>query len=109
MSDYRRGDRLVSGSNNHLQIVTTSNYNTFFNPCTRTLTSAHIKCFQWAFTSRFPATDPSNALFLRPYWLANIPQLTKLRVRVRVRVTLRLAVYRQSIRLDDKTLHTHDQ
>jgi hypothetical protein len=31
------------------------------------------------------------------------------RVRVRVRVTLRLAVYRQSVRFDDKPLETHDQ
>jgi hypothetical protein len=30
-------------------------------------------------------------------------------VRVRVRVTLRLAVYRQSLRLGDKPLETHDQ
>jgi hypothetical protein len=30
------------------------------------------------------------------------------RVRVRVRVTLRLAVYRQSVRLGDKPLETHD-
>jgi hypothetical protein len=28
---------------------------------------------------------------------------------VRVRVTLRLAVYRQSVRIGDKTLETHDQ
>jgi hypothetical protein len=31
------------------------------------------------------------------------------RVRVRVRVTLRLSVYRQSLRLGDKPLETHDQ
>jgi hypothetical protein len=105
MSDYRRGRDWLSGSTNNLQIVTTSNYNTPVNSRTRTLTTAHTKCFQFAFTSRFPATDPSTALFLRPYWLANVPQLTKLRVRV----TLRLAVYRQSICLDDKTLDTHDQ
>jgi hypothetical protein len=30
-------------------------------------------------------------------------------VRGRVRITLRLAVYRQSVRLGDKTLETHDQ
>jgi hypothetical protein len=30
-------------------------------------------------------------------------------VRVRVRVTLRLTVYRQSLRLGDKPLETHDQ
>jgi hypothetical protein len=32
-----------------------------------------------------------------------------IRVRVRVRVTLRLAVYRQSVRLGAKPLGTHDQ
>jgi hypothetical protein len=31
------------------------------------------------------------------------------RVRIRIRVTLRLAVYRQSVRLGDKPLETHDQ
>jgi hypothetical protein len=30
-------------------------------------------------------------------------------IRVRVRVTLRLAVYRQLLRLGEKTLETHDQ
>jgi hypothetical protein len=30
-------------------------------------------------------------------------------LRVRVRVTLRLAVYRQSVRLGDKPLETYDQ
>jgi hypothetical protein len=30
-------------------------------------------------------------------------------LRVRVRVTLRLAVYRLSVRLDEKPLETHDQ
>jgi hypothetical protein len=31
------------------------------------------------------------------------------RVRVRIRVTLRLAVYRQSVRLGDNPFETHDQ
>jgi hypothetical protein len=33
----------------------------------------------------------------------------RVRVRVRVRVTLRLVVYRRSVRLGDKPLETHDQ
>jgi hypothetical protein len=41
--------------------------------------------------------------------IATILQLTHESVRVRVRVTLRLAVYRQSVRLGAKPLETHDQ
>jgi hypothetical protein len=45
---------------------------------------------------------------------ADLPLFLSLRRRlnifgVRVRVTLRLAVYRQSVRLGDKRLETHDQ
>jgi hypothetical protein len=36
-------------------------------------------------------------------------RLAQVRVSVRVRVTLRLAVYRQSVRLGDKPLEIHDQ
>jgi hypothetical protein len=39
--------------------------------------------------------------------LAPCPQ--DLLLRVRVRITLRLVVYRQSVRLDDNPLVTHDQ
>jgi hypothetical protein len=42
--------------------------------------------------------------------LRNLPCKTQLNsFKVWVRVTLRLAVYRQSIRLGDKPLETHDQ
>jgi hypothetical protein len=35
--------------------------------------------------------------------------MVKVKVKVKVKVTLRLAVYRQSVRLGVKPLETHDQ
>jgi hypothetical protein len=70
----------------HLQIVNTintNNYNTLANSCSRILTTA-----QFVFTSGFLVTDPNNVLCLRSYWLTNISQLTKFKVKV----TLRLMV-----------------
>jgi hypothetical protein len=106
MSDYRRGFGMVFGFIEHLQIVTTSNYKAVANSCTHLLTTAHTKFSQFVFTSRFLVTDTNNVLCLRPYRLANVSQLTN---RVKVNVTLRLAVYRQSVRFGSKTLETHDQ
>jgi hypothetical protein len=83
--------------------VTTSNYNALANSGTRFLTTAHTKSSQFVFTDRFLINDPNNVLCLRPYWLAKVSQLTKLKV------TLWLAVYRQSVRLGVKRLETHDQ
>jgi hypothetical protein len=69
---------LVIGFIEHLQIVTTSNCNTLANSCPCLLTTAHTKSSQIVFTSRFLVTDPNSTLCLRPYWLANLSQLTKL-------------------------------
>jgi hypothetical protein len=69
-----------------LQSVTTFNYSAMANP--RTLQCA---------TGR--TNSSRSALSSRNRYL----------VTVRVRVTLRLAVYRQLLRLGDKVLETHDQ
>jgi hypothetical protein len=70
------GFGLVIGFIEHLQMETTSNYNALANSCTPLLTTTHTKYSQSVFTSRFLVTDTSNVLCLRPYWLANVPQLT---------------------------------
>jgi hypothetical protein len=67
----------VIGFTDHVQMVTTSNYNALANWCTRLLTTAHNKYSKFVITSRFLVTDPNNVLCLSPYRLANIPQLTK--------------------------------
>jgi hypothetical protein len=58
------GFGLVTGSTDHLQIITASNSLT--NSCTHLLTTAHPKSSQYVFTSPFLATAPS-ILCLGPY------------------------------------------
>jgi hypothetical protein len=41
-------------------------------------TTPHTKSYQFVVTSRFMVTVLNSILCLRPHWLANIPQLTKL-------------------------------
>jgi hypothetical protein len=60
MSDYRRGFGLEIRFICHLQVVTTSNYNTIANFLTLQITTAHANSFQSAVTSRFLVTDISN-------------------------------------------------
>jgi hypothetical protein len=55
--DYRQGFGLEIGFTDHLQVVTTSKYNTTVKFHTLKITTAHAKSFQSAVTSRFPATD----------------------------------------------------
>jgi hypothetical protein len=50
-----------------------------------------------------------NTVRLRPYRLAQIPQLQLNSVSVSVGVTLRLTVYCQSVRLGANPLESHDQ
>jgi hypothetical protein len=64
----------VTWFTDHLQIVTTSS--SVANPYTLQITTSHAKFSQSVFTSRFLVTDPNIALYLRPYRLANISQLT---------------------------------
>jgi hypothetical protein len=59
-----------------LQIVTIHNYSSIANLHILQITGAHAKSSQSVFTSRFLVTDPKNVPCLRPYWLANVPQLT---------------------------------
>jgi hypothetical protein len=72
----------------HLQIATLSNYRALASSCTRLLTTAQSKCSQFVLASRCLITDPNNVLCLRPYWLANISQLTKLSLSLILRPTV---------------------
>jgi hypothetical protein len=60
----------------HLQIVTTSNYKATDNLHALQITTAHTKPSQSAFTSRSLITDTNNVLCSRPYYPANVSQLT---------------------------------
>jgi hypothetical protein len=64
------------GYTDHLQMVTTNNYNVLANSCIRPLTIAHTKFPQFVFNSRFLVPNSNNDLCLRSYRLANVPQLT---------------------------------
>jgi hypothetical protein len=58
---YRRGFGLEIGFIDHLQEVTTNNYNTIANFHILPIITAHAKSFQSAFTIRFPVTDLNNS------------------------------------------------
>jgi hypothetical protein len=58
------------------------------------------------FNSSSTTTSGHSAL---PLELCNLTAQAKVKVKVKVKVTLRLAVYRQSVRLGVKPLETHDQ
>jgi hypothetical protein len=59
----------------HLQIVSTSNYNSLTGLHTQKITVIADLC---VFISLFLVKNPNNVFVLLPYRLANIPQLTKL-------------------------------
>jgi hypothetical protein len=48
---------------------------------------------QFVFTKRFLVTDPNNVLCVRPYWLANVSQLTKLSPSLMLRPMISRPVY----------------
>jgi hypothetical protein len=52
MSDYRRGFRRKIRFIEHLQVITTSNYNIIVNFHTLQITTAHAKYFQSAVSSQ---------------------------------------------------------
>jgi hypothetical protein len=100
------------------------------NSHTLQITTAHNKASQFIFTIGCLVTDPNNVLLCsRRYRLATVSHLThcsnshsrllrlttnsqptaKLLTRVRIRDNLRLAVYRQTVRIGAKFLETHDQ
>jgi hypothetical protein len=87
----------------YTQLVTARNYSSlhWFTDSKDHFNCSTYKVF-YVFTSRFLVTDPNNVLCLRRYRLVNIPQLTKLKIKVRV--TSQLAVYRQSVLLGVKPL-----
>jgi hypothetical protein len=100
---------LAIGFIDHLHVLTTGNYSAIFNLHTLQFTTSHTKSSQFDFTSCFLVTDTNNILCFRPYWMANVLQVTKLKVEVGIKVTLRPAVYHQSVRLGAKPLEVHDQ
>jgi hypothetical protein len=59
-SDSQFSFGLEMGFIDHLQVVTTKNYNTVYNFHSSQITTAHPKSFQSAFTSLFPVTDLNN-------------------------------------------------
>jgi hypothetical protein len=54
-------------------------------------------------------TALNNVLWLTDKSLMNLSRISFTKVKVKVKVTLRLAVYRQSVRLGGKPLETHNQ
>jgi hypothetical protein len=56
----QRGFGLEIGFIDHLQIVTTRNYNAIANCHTLQITAAHVKPLQSVFTCRFPVIDLNN-------------------------------------------------
>jgi hypothetical protein len=93
---------LVIGFSEHLQNVTTNNYGNLtelHNPKI-TVTTAHIKPSQSLLTIawlRLPTGDVS------------LPLASRTAHGLKVKATLRLTVYRHSVRVDVKHLETHDQ
>jgi hypothetical protein len=88
---------LQIGFIDHIQIVTTSSYNTITNFHNLQLTTAHAKCSQSAFTSCFPVTDINNKDFsasvhqlnlLFTDSLTTLSQLTKVKVKVTLQPTV---------------------
>jgi hypothetical protein len=90
MNDYR----FVIGIADHLQIVTTSNSSAITKSHTLFFTEEHTKPSLFVLTSRFLVTDPNNALFLRPYRLANVSRLTELSLSLSLSLMLRPTVSR---------------
>jgi hypothetical protein len=62
MSDHRRGFGLEIGLIDHFHTrhVNTLNYSAIADIHTLKITTAHVKSFQSAFSSRFPVTDLNN-------------------------------------------------
>jgi hypothetical protein len=86
--DYRRGFELLIGFIERIQVVTSSNFGAMANSHIQQFTTARTKSSQFVFTSRFLVVDPNNVLCLRLYTLANVSQLTKLKVKVMLRPTV---------------------
>jgi hypothetical protein len=110
MNDSRRGFGLDIGFIDHfnIQLVITLNYSAIANLRTLQITIAHAKSFPACsvFISSCLVTASNNG-----YSSASVLKfsLNGGYLPTVLRVTLRLAVYRQSIRLGAKPLQTHDQ
>jgi hypothetical protein len=105
----------------HLQNVTTNNYDSLTELHTPkiTVTIAHIKSSQTSLDVAWQRLQQWTLPFLRVPELSTVSDtsfshlttetLNLLNQHFRVRVTLRLAVYRQTVRLGVKPFKTHGQ
>jgi hypothetical protein len=91
----------------HLQIVTKSNYSAIANLHSLQISKAPAKSSQSTFTIRLLVTDLNNGDF-QLMCSHRCPQADTY-YNFKVKVTLRLAAYRQSVRLGVEPLETHDQ
>jgi hypothetical protein len=104
------GFGLETGFNEHLQIVTTSNYSAIANPHTLQFTTARNKLSPSAVFSpvvirwRVPTMSSASVLTFLP--TGDCPTANSFRVRVKSYITL--AVCRRSICLSAKPLENHD-
>jgi hypothetical protein len=111
--DYQRGFGFDIGFIDHFntRLVTTLNYSAIADLHILKITRVHVKSISACsiFTSRFQATA-SNSGYPSASALTPFPAGHRLTTELGCHESeLRLAVYRQSVRLCDKPLQTHDQ
>jgi hypothetical protein len=98
------GFGLVNRFIEHLQVVTTNNYNTIV---ISTLYSSLGNTCVLSVTRYFLLPAPTLAIPLPPAkFLSSQTPVENYQLKVKVKVTLRLAVYRQSVHLGIKPLET---
>jgi hypothetical protein len=108
--DYKRGFGSIDHFNTHLHLITL-NYSAIANFHTLQIIRAHRQLFSVChFTS--PGNGSNNC-----YTSASVLKFSERRLlsnclffkKVKAKITLKLAVYRQSVRLGVKPLKTHDR
>jgi hypothetical protein len=103
-SDYRRGLILDTGFVDHLQVVTTNNYNIIAISTLHRITLSFSA--RSAFASSCLVTALTMAISLLPEKVFSGRRLPSNCLFFRVTVTLRLEIYRQSVRLGAQPLET---